>query len=223
MRQQDWFYRFLQDFFAIFNYDGLCDNLVDYWLGRRTMYQKLLWAVIGVVMVVSGVLLWRTLPHQGWVIQDAQGEWQVVAEGWALLWRCWPLVVVGAVFGFWGTLWVFLPGLQGVRELDLRRAVAEARAQRDAAFTVALERVAAREAMAEHRERAAQEAQAAAELAQQEAKLAAEEADAMWESAEDVQELAGEEINRANARVRNAVHTLQRIRRQALKRRPQKV
>ena len=118
---------------------------------------------------------------------------------------------------------MFLPGLQYTRELDLRREIAKAHQQRDTAFTVAMERVAAREAMAEQRERAAQAAQEAAVLAQQEAKLAAEEADAMWESAEDVQELAGEEMNRANARVRNAVHTLQRIRRQALKRRPQQV
>ena len=55
--------------------------------------------MIGVALLVSGVLLWRALPHQGWVIRDTQGEWQVVAQGWALLWRCWPLVLVGAVLG----------------------------------------------------------------------------------------------------------------------------
>ena len=59
------------------------------------------------------LLLGQAMPDQGWVVRNDQGDWRLVASGWALVWRAWPLMLLGAVVGFvgaWGVLAWLLTG-----------------------------------------------------------------------------------------------------------------
>jgi hypothetical protein len=59
--------------------------------------QKIVWAFVGLGLALISVLVVWAMPDQIWMIRDARGEEPVTS--WALLWRAWPLVLVGVGIG----------------------------------------------------------------------------------------------------------------------------
>lgn len=169
------------------------------------VYQKILWFVAAALLVGLGFWLETVMPSQGWAQWDGK-RWQVVAESWAVLWRGWPLAVLGALVGF-SAAWIGLAfALKHAKEADFRAKIARLTCQRDAAVDEAEARVRAREEAARDREAVALAAQRAAELA-------VEEAHAARQRAEQVQEDAERAVNQAHLRARNAVCAAERIKR----------
>ena len=62
------------------------------------MHQKILWFAAAALLAGLGFWLELMMPTQGWAQGDG-AHWHIVAEGWAVLWRGWPLVVLGALVG----------------------------------------------------------------------------------------------------------------------------
>ena len=62
------------------------------------MGQKIAWIVA--VALAAGVclLLWRVMPGYGWAEWDGL-HWQMVASDWPVLWRAWPVAMVGGLAG----------------------------------------------------------------------------------------------------------------------------
>ena len=169
------------------------------------MYQKLLWLLAMLLVLGVGFWLGWVIPDQAWAQWDGE-RWLVVAESWAVLWRGWPLVVLGGLLGFFGAGAFLALTLQHAQAADFKAHIARLTHERDQAVIEAEQRVQAREQVAQERETWALQAQRDAAQAQQ-------EADAMWESAEDFQDRAMRELNQANLRTRNAIHAAERIKR----------
>lgn len=170
------------------------------------MYQKVVWALVGLMALVAGLLLWWVMPDQAWVVRDAQGDWQVAAVGWALLWRGWPLILVGVVIGLIGAGNVLALGLEVTREVDLKTQIVRLTQERDRALADALEHVAVRQRQVTQREAAAVAMQQAMEQACQAAVAAQQAATQAKAEAEQV-------VTQANFRARNAICAAERIKR----------
>jgi hypothetical protein len=169
------------------------------------VYQKILWFVAAALPVGLGFWLETVMPSQGWAQWDGK-RWQVVAESWAVLWRGWPLAVLGALVGF-SAAWIGLAfALQHAKEADFRAKIARLTRQRDAA-------VADAEARVLEREQAARDRGAVALAAQRAAELATEAAQAARQRAEQAQQDAQEAVSQATLRARNAVCAAERIKR----------
>lgn len=169
------------------------------------VYQKILWFVAAALLVGLGFWLETVMPSQGWAQWDGK-RWQVVAESWAVLWRGWPLALVGALVGF-SAAWVGLAFvLKHAKEADFRAKIARLTRQRDAVVAEAESRVQAREQAARDRE-------AVALAAQRGAELATEEAQAARQRAEQAQQDAQEAVSQATLRARNAICAAERIKR----------
>ena len=169
------------------------------------MYQKLLWLLAMLLVLGVGFWLGLVIPDQAWAQWDGE-RWLIVAESWAVLWRGWPLAVLGGLLGFFGAGTFLALTLPHAREADFKAEIARLIRQRDQAVIEAEQRV-------QTREQAAQERETRALQAQRDAVQAQQEADAMWESAEDFQEQTMQELNQANLRARNAIHAAERIKR----------
>lgn len=169
------------------------------------MYQKTLWFIVMLLLLGVGFWLGWVIPDQAWAQWDG-AQWRIVAESWAVLWRGWPLAVLGGLIGFFGAGTFLAFSLEHAQAADFKAHIAQLTRQRDQAVAEAEQRVQAREQAAQHRETLALTAQRDAERAQQ-------EADAMWESAEDFQDRTMQELNQANLRARNAIHAAERIKR----------
>ena len=147
------------------------------------------------------------MPSQGWAQWDGK-RWQVVAESWAVLWRGWPLAVLGALIGSLSAGAVLAFTLKHAKEADFKARIARLTRQRDAA-------VAEAEARVLEREQAARDREAVALAAQRRAELATEEAQAARQRAEQAQQDAQEAVSQATLRARNAVCAAERIKRRA--------
>jgi len=170
-----------------------------------TVYQKILWTIAAALLAGLGFWLGLVMPSQGWAQWDGK-RWQVVAESWAVLWRGWPLALVGALAGS-SAAWVGLAFiLKHAKEADFRAKIARLTRQRDAAVAEAEARVQAREQAARDRETVALAAQRAAELA-------AEAAQAARQRAEQAQQDAERAVSQATLRARNAICAAERIKR----------
>lgn len=169
------------------------------------VYQKILWFVAAALLAGLGFWLETVMPSQGWAQWDGK-RWQVVAESWAVLWRGWPLAVLGALVGF-SAAWVGLAfALQHAKEADFRAEIARLTRQRDSAADAAERRVS-------ERERAARDREAVALAAQRGAELATEEAQAARQRAEQARQDAEAAVSQATLRARNAVCAAERIKR----------
>lgn len=169
------------------------------------MLQKSLWVAGAVLLAVWGIWLARVMPSQAWGQWDGE-SWRVVGVGWAVLWRGWPLLALGALAGAAVTGAVLALTLKHLQAADFKLELARLRRQRDAAASEANERVAAREREALRREDVALEAQRVAERARGEA-LAARQA------AEQAKAEAEQAVKQANFRARNAICAAERIKR----------
>ena len=146
------------------------------------MLQKSVWAVGTVLLAVLGLWLARVMPSQAWGQWDG-ASWRVVATGWAVLWRGWPLLALGALAGAGAASTVLALTLKHLQAADFKLELARLR-----------------------REEAASEAQRAAERARGEA-LAAHQA------AEQAKAEAEQAVRQANFRARNAICAAERIKR----------
>ena len=169
------------------------------------MYQKILWITAAALLVGLGCWVGWVMPSQAWAQWDGK-HWQIVAEGWAVLGRGWPLAVFGALGGALAVGATLAFTLQHAKETDFRAKIARLTRQRDAAVAEAESRVQAREQAAGDREAVALAAQRAAELA-------AQEAHAAHQRAEQAQQDAERAVNQAHLRARNAVCAAERIKR----------
>ena len=59
---------------------------------------KIAIAISALIFAAVSFWLWRVMPDQGWVVYGENG-WKLVGEGWATLWRGWPLALLGLVAG----------------------------------------------------------------------------------------------------------------------------
>ena len=171
------------------------------------MLQKSLWVVGTALLALLGFWLAQVMPSQAWGQWDGE-SWRVVDTGWAVLWRGWPLLALGALAGAGVTGSVLALTLKHLQAADFKLELARLRRQRDAAASEADARVAAREREAMRREEAASEAQRMAERARGEA-LAAHQA------AERAKAEAEQAVGQANFRARNAICAAERIKRRA--------
>ena len=146
------------------------------------MLQKSVWAVGTVLLAVLGLWLARVMPSQAWGQWDG-ASWRVVDTGWAVLWRGWPLLALGALAGAGAASTVLALTLKHLQAADFKLELARLR-----------------------REEAASEAQRAAERARGEA-LAAHQA------AEQAKAEAEQAVRQANFRARNAICAAERIKR----------
>lgn len=169
------------------------------------VYQKVLWIVAAALLVGLGFWLETVMPSQGWAQWDGM-RWQVVAESWAVLWRGWPLVVLGALVGAAATGIGLALTLKHAQETDFRAEIARLTRERDAAASEAEWRVQERERTVQHREWMAAEAQRGAELATHEAHTARQQAEQTLHDAEQA-------VRQANYRARNAIGAAERIKR----------
>lgn len=169
------------------------------------MYQKVLWIVAAALLAGLGFWLETVMPSQGWAQRDGM-RWQVVAESWAVLWRGWPLVVLGVLVGAAAAGIGLALALKHAQEADFRAEIARLTRERDAAASEAEWRVQERERTAQHREGMAAEAQRGAELATHEAHTARQQAEQALHDAEQV-------VRQANYRARNAIGAAERIKR----------
>lgn len=169
------------------------------------VYQKVLWIVAAALLVGLGFWLETVMPSQGWAQWDGM-RWQVVAESWAVLWRGWPLVVLGTLVGAAAAGIGLALALKHAQEADFRAEIARLTRERDAAGSEAEWRVQEREQAAQHREWMAAEAQRGAELATHEAHTARQQAEQALHDAEQA-------VRQANYRARNAIGAAERIKR----------
>jgi hypothetical protein len=169
------------------------------------MLQKSLWIIGTVLLAVLGLWLAQVMPSQAWGQWDG-ASWRVVDTGWAVLWRGWPLLALGALAGAGAASTVLALTLKHLQAVDFKLELARLRHQRDAAVSEADARVSEREREAMRREEAASEAQRAAERARGEA-LAAHQA------AEQAKAEAEQAVRQANFRARNAICAAERIKR----------
>ena len=121
------------------------------------MYQKILWIVAAVLLAGLGFWLETVMPSQGWAQWDGK-HWQVVAESWAVLWRGWPLAVLGALVGALTAGAVLAFTLQHAKEADFRAEIAHLIRERDTAASEAEHRVQEREQAQEEAEQAVNQA-----------------------------------------------------------------
>lgn len=169
------------------------------------VYQKVLWIVAAALLVGLGFWLETVMPSQGWAQWDGM-RWQVVAESWAVLWRGWPLVVLGTLVGAAAAGIGLALALKHAQEADFRAEIARLTRERDAAASEAEWRVQERERTVQHREWMAAEAQRGAELATHEAHTARQQAEQTLHDAEQA-------VRQANYRARNAIGAAERIKR----------
>ena len=169
------------------------------------VYQKILWFVAAAILAGLGFWLGLVMPTQGWAQWDG-AHWHIVAEGWAVLWRGWPLVVLGALVGAAAAGIGLALALKHAQEADFRAEIARLTRERDAAASEAEQRVQERERAAHHREWMAAEAQRGAELATHEARAARQQAAQALHDAEQA-------VRQANHRARNAIGAAERIKR----------
>ena len=169
------------------------------------MYQKILWIIIAALLAGLGFWLERVIPSQAWAQWDGQ-HWGIVAESWAMLWRGWPLAMLGALVGSLSAGAVLAFTLKHAKEADFKAQIVRLTRQRDAAADEAERRVREREQAALRREALALEAQRGAELAQQHAQAAQQQA-------EDAQKEAEQAMSQAHYRARNAIGAAERIKR----------
>lgn len=170
------------------------------------MRQKIVWAFVGLGLALVSVLVVWAMPDQIWMIRDARGEEPVTS--WALLWRAWPLVLVGVGIGTVVTLALVVPSLQAAYRRDRDAEIASLMPLWDQRLAEGLAQATTREAQATARE-------VAAIAAAQEAARAQAEAQVMMESAERMDVLAAERIREVQARIGNAIHAAQRLKRRA--------
>jgi hypothetical protein len=169
------------------------------------VYQKILWIVATALLAGLGFWLGLVMPSQAWAQWDGK-RWQVVAEGWAVLWRGWPLAAFGALVGS-SVAWAGLAfALQHAKAGDFRAEIARLTRQRDLAADAA-------ERQVSEREQAARDREAVALVAQRGAELATEEAQAARQRAEQAQQDAQEAVSQATLRARNAICAAERIKR----------
>ena len=169
------------------------------------MYQKILWITAAALLVGLGCWVGWVMPSQAWAQWDGK-HWQIVAEGWAVLGRGWPLAVFGALGGALAVGATLAFTLQHAKETDFRAKIARLTRQRDAA-------VAEAEARVREREQAVSDREAKALAAQRTAERATEEAYAACQRAEQTQEEAERAVNQAHLRARNAICAAERIKR----------
>lgn len=175
------------------------------------MLQKSLW-VFGVAALVGlGVWLVQVMPSQAWGQWDGD-SWRITGTGWAVLWRGWPLLVLGALVGAGVAGFGLALTLKHIQAADFKLELARLRRQRDAAGAEAEARVSGREREAARRELAALEVQRAAKRAHGEA-LAARAA------AEQAKAEAEQAVSQANFRARNAICAAERIKRRVERKR----
>ena len=169
------------------------------------VYQKILWTITAALLVGLGFWLGLVMPSQGWAQWDGK-RWQVVAESWAVLWRGWPLVVLGVLVGAAAAGIGLALALKHAQEADFRAEIARLTRERDTAASEAEQRVQERERAAHHREWMAAEAQRGAELATHEAHAARQQAAQALHDAKQA-------VHQANHRARNAIGAAERIKR----------
>lgn len=171
--------------------------------------KKIAIAIPALLLTGLAVWLWRIMPLQAW------GEWNgqtyaLVAEGWEVLYRGWPLALLGAlVAGFllWGLFtWGFSQVVDAEHENALRRLRSEVehhKAASEAARGVA-------EADLSHRVAEAEKARLEAHRASQEAYRLQVQANEQIEEARERVRVADQTASEAARRAKNAIMTLRR-------------
>jgi hypothetical protein len=167
--------------------------------------QKYVWGMITIVLLVLLVWLVRTMPNQAWAVVESD-RYRIVAEGWGILLRAWPIALLGMVVGIFVVGAGLVRGLEIAKEQDYLDQIKQLQSERDSAVAKAENRVKRREAEAIEQERVAfvAEQRATQELIQ--AKAAQEQAAANAA-------YAHQEIERAKYRTKNAVAAAERIKR----------
>lgn len=176
-----------------------------------TFYAKTVWTVSAALLAGLSFWLGTVMPAQGWAQWDGR-RWQVVAEGWAVLWRGWPLVLTGIALGCGVASLVLARVLKLAKEADFEARIARLTQERDEAMTAAEARVAARE-------QAAQQQKLEASAKQREADIALRDARAAREQVEQERSQADRDVKAAQYRATNAICAAERIKRRAAKQR----
>jgi len=162
------------------------------------MFQSILWFIVFAFLAGLGFWLGTVMPVQAWAEWDGW-RWQIVAEGWAVLWRGWPLMVFGTLVGASLSAVVLAFTLKHAQAADFQAEIARLTRQKETLQAAVEQRVQGREQAAWAREARAAEAQRAADVAQRQAQQA--------------QETAQQTTEQARRRVRNAIAAAERIKR----------
>jgi len=131
-------------------------------------------AVLGLAVTMVGIwYLHQVMLDQAWArFDEAAGKWVLLAQGWGVLWRAWPVLLIGLVVGAGGT-WaagVRAGSLAAARDLAERiTEVEQQRAQAEARRTYEEAQLEALKRRAQDQMRAAAATKAAAERQVQEA------------------------------------------------------
>ena len=54
------------------------------------------------VITAAGLIsysLYIVMPHQAWAVLRAENEWEIVQTGWNVIWRSWPILLLGLSAG----------------------------------------------------------------------------------------------------------------------------
>ena len=180
---------------------------------------KIVIAVSALIFAAVSFWLWRVMPDQGWVVYGENG-WELVGEGWATLWRGWPLTLLGLVVGGIASL-TFLGFMLGhavnedkAAEIKrLKQQLTEARqAEQDALKTVRTELDDEFQKAEQIKQDGEQRYQQALELKTQAEALQAEAEHEKNQARKDVAQ-AKKETLQAAYRARNAICAAERIKR----------
>jgi len=175
---------------------------------------KTILTIAALGLAALGLWLWRVMPDQAWAAWDGE-RLVVVAEGWAVLWRGWPMALLGLVIGGGLALAVLDWMLGKAVDAEHKAEVERLSGERDAALAARdRARAEAESALAEELaavERLRTEALRARELghqAQIEARREVEAAEARALTAESV-------AHDAVSRAKNAICAMERRKRKS--------
>lgn len=101
---------------------------------------KITLVILAIALAALTIWLIQIMPDQAWAVREADGVWIKTGEGWEVLWRGWPLLLLGFVVGGGIALVVLGRLLRNLMDADLQQEIqrlqsklADAKAEADAA------------------------------------------------------------------------------------------